>query len=105
MRPKFSYYRSESHLRNVAALDCQYCGAPGPSQASHSNKAAHGKGRGIKASDKFTAALCPTCHRMVDESYSMTQEQRDAMWFVAHVKTQNALVGRGQWPAGLTAED
>ena len=104
-RPKFEYFRSEAHLRNVAALDCQSCGAPGPSQAAHSNKSAHGKGRSIKASDEFTAALCPACHRMVDESYSLTQEERDRKWFMAYQRTILELERRGLWPAQLTKKD
>jgi hypothetical protein len=105
MRPKFDYFRSEAHLRNVAALDCQACGAPGPSQAAHSNKAIHGKGRSIKASDKFTAALCPVCHRMVDESYSLTQAERDRIWYEAFRKTRIELAKNDLWPAGLTEGD
>ena len=101
MRPKFNYFRSEKHLRNVAALDCQHCGAPGPSQASHSNKAEHGKGRSIKASDEYTAALCPTCHRLVDESYSLSQEERDTIWRRARASTKLELITKGQWPKGL----
>jgi hypothetical protein len=104
IRPKFHYFRSESHLRNVAALDCQACGAPGPSQAAHSNKSAHGKGRSIKASDEWTAALCPRCHDMVDAGYSLSKESRDALWNAAHVRTRFALEKAGKWP-NLTPKD
>lgn len=96
-RAKFPYYRSEKHLRNVAALDCQSCGRGGPSQAAHSNRAEHGKGRSIKASDIYTAALCPTCHTEVD-SGKLTREQREAIWHSAWVNTRSVLVGNGQWP-------
>ena len=101
MRPKFAYFRSEKHRRTVAALDCQHCGAAGPSQAAHSNLAAHGKGRAIKASDEYLAALCPRCHTMVDESYTLTQEQRNAIWAQAYLSTRKALHIAGQWPAEL----
>ena len=91
MRPKFTYLRSKSRRMAVAALDCQLCGAAGPSQCAHSNQAIHGKGRGIKASDAFCAALCPRCHSMIDSSYSLSGEERTAMWDEAYRKTEAAL--------------
>ena len=103
MRAKFGYYRSKTHLRNVAALDCQSCGRGGPSQAAHSNSAAHGKGKAIKASDQYTAALCPVCHQVVDSSNTLTREQREAIWHAAFRNTRSILVGNGQWPEGVTA--
>ena len=96
-RPKFAYFRSQQHLRNVAALPCQSCGAHG-SQAAHSNEARHGKGRSVKASDEFTAALCPRCHSAVDASYHLTRLQRQQMWQDAHERTKAALQALGQWP-------
>ena len=100
MRPKFTYLRSKSHRMAVAALDCQLCGKAGPSQCSHSNQAIHGKGRGIKASDIYTAALCPRCHEMVDSSYLLTGEERQALWDQAYQKTQVAL---GVFPSTASA--
>ncbi len=91
MRPKFTYLRSKSHRMAVASLDCQLCGAAGPSQCSHSNQAVHGKGRSIKASDEFTAALCPRCHEMVDSSYSLSGEARESLWNKAYRNTLKAL--------------
>ena len=96
-RPKFAYYRSVAHLRNVASLPCQCCGAHG-TQAAHSNESRMGKGRAIKASDEFTAALCPRCHSLADASYSMTRAQREQMWQNAHEKTRAALMLQGLWP-------
>ena len=101
-RAKFPYYRSEKHLRNVAALDCQSCGRGGPSQAAHSNSSRHGKGRSIKASDIYTAALCPRCHTEVD-SGKLTREQREAIWHAAWRNTRSILVGNGLWPEGVLA--
>jgi hypothetical protein len=91
MRPKFTYLRSKSHRMAVAALDCQLCGKAGPSQCSHSNQAIHGHGRGIKASDIFTAALCPRCHERIDSGYSMSREERQELWNTAHARTLEAL--------------
>lgn len=102
MIAKFPYYRSEKHLRNVAALDCQSCGLGGPSQAAHSNSSRHGKGRSIKASDIYTAALCPRCHVEVD-SGKLTREQREAIWHAAWTNTRSILTGNGQWPQGVLA--
>ena len=102
MIAKFPYYRSEKHLRTVAALDCQSCGLGGPSQAAHSNASRHGKGSRIKASDIYTAALCPRCHVEVD-SGRLTREQREAIWHAAWTNTRSILVGQGQWPKGVLA--
>jgi hypothetical protein len=89
-RAKFPYFRSRAHLMAVASLDCQLCGKGGPSQAAHSNQAIHGKGRSIKASDEFTAALCPRCHAEVD-SGMLTREQRAQLWDLAYQRTLAAL--------------
>ena len=91
MRPKTEYVRDESRRRAVAALPCMHCGIEGSTQAAHSNKATHGKGRGIKASDQYLAALCVRCHQLVDSSYRLTRAERDAIWEAAHRKTNEAL--------------
>lgn len=91
MRPKTEYIRDEARRRAVAALQCMHCGIEGQTQASHSNKAMHGKGRGIKSSDRYLAALCVRCHTMVDSSYRLTRAERDAIWEAAHQKTNAAL--------------
>jgi hypothetical protein len=75
----------------VAALDCMLCGKGGPSQCSHSNQAIHGHARSIKASDEFVAALCPTCHSMIDSSYRLSGEERQELWNLAHERTCKAL--------------
>ena len=89
--PKFTYLRSKTLLRKVAALPCQICHAGAPSQASHSNQAIHGKGRGIKASDEFTAALCPSCHYEIDQGKKLSREEKLAWWEQAYENTQKAL--------------
>ena len=83
MRQKFQYWRSRKHLQNVATLPCQHCGLDGQTQAAHSNMAVHGKGRGIKASDVFAAALCFACHHDLDAGHSLTKEQKQKMFFDA----------------------
>ena len=89
--PKFQYLRSKAHLKRVAALPCQICFAPAPSQASHSNQAIHGKGRGIKASDEFTAALCPSCHYEIDQGKNLDRDARFAWWEEAYQRTKKLL--------------
>lgn len=89
--PKFKYMRSQAHLRRVADLPCQICGAGAPSQASHSNQAIHGKGRGIKASDEFTAALCPSCHYEIDQGNKLNKEEKLAWWEHAFEATKALL--------------
>ena len=98
MIPKFNYFRSKAHLKNVASLPCQNCYIEGETQAAHSNWAEHGKGRGIKATDEFTAALCQKCHTELDQGRMLTKDQRKQMWVVAHYKTVRKLVMLGLWP-------
>jgi len=101
MIPKFSYFRSKAHLKNVASLACQNCGIEGQTQAAHSNWAEHGKGRGIKASDEYTAALCQTCHMELDSGARLSKEQRRSLWQMAYQKTVNRLKANGKWPKEL----
>jgi len=56
--------------------------------------AIHGKGRGIKASDEFTVALCFECHQALDAGYLMTKEQKQAMWWNAFRNTWLELLDR-----------
>ena len=98
--PKFPYFRSQTHLRNVASLACQWCGLDDGCQAAHSNHAHHGKGRGIKASDEYTAALCQICHHMVDQS-KLSRQERDDIWQTAHMRTYKKLKGLGLWPLDI----
>jgi hypothetical protein len=94
MRAKFKYWRSKQHLKNVASLPCQHCGLEGKTQAAHSNMAQHGKGRGIKASDEFVAALCFACHHDLDAGYGLSKEEKQAMWWNAFRNTWLELLER-----------
>ena len=38
---------------------------------------------------------------MVDQSYRLSREEREAMWQAAHIKTIRELVRRLQWPVGV----
>lgn len=102
---KFQYVRSRKLLKAVASLPCQHCGRDGMTQAAHSNEAVHGKGRGIKASDVYTAALCFECHSELDQGKRWTREERQTVWRTAWVKTVTALVKLGMWPMDVPIPD
>ena len=75
----------------MASLPCQLCGLDGQTQAAHSNQSKHGKGRGIKASDEFTAALCQTCHQKIDQGSDLEKQTRIDLWEFAYKNTLEAL--------------
>jgi hypothetical protein len=56
--------------------------------------ATHGKGRSIKASDNFSAALCFTCHHNLDAGHDLTKEQKQKMFLNALKKTWSELAAR-----------
>ena len=65
-RAKFKYIRSPALLKACREIPCQHCGIEdGTVVAAHSNESRHGKGRGIKASDIYIAALCAKCQEQV----------------------------------------
>lgn len=94
MRAKFKYWRSKKHLQNVASLPCQNCGLEGQTQAAHSNMATHGKGRSIRSSDQFTAALCFACHHELDAGHNLTKAQKQKMFIDALNSTWYELMKR-----------
>lgn len=102
---KFNYFRSKSHLKNVASLPCQICFSEGKSQAAHSNQLIHGKGRGIKASDEYTASLCYECHFLLDQGKGFSKQERINLWQNAHERTVQCLVEQGLWPINIPLPD
>jgi len=91
MFPKRKYLRDKKRLEACRALPCQHCGAEdGTVVAAHSNEGVHGKGRGIKASDEFVAALCFICHANLDQG-KMSKDEKSQMWHNAHIKTKEML--------------
>ena len=105
MYPKTEYIRSKKLLRLVASLRCQHCGNSEGVQAAHANWSEFGKGRGIKASDIYTAALCQGCHTAIDSGKDLTREQRKEMWLNAHRKTIETLVMNKEWIYGIPLPD
>jgi len=98
--PKFRYIRSKALLKAVASLPCQLCGHLW-TQAAHSNQAIHGKGRGIKASDIYTAALCQHHHYEIDQGKELSKQDRIDAWNYAHQKTVAELLERNMWPKNI----
>ena len=80
---------------HVASLDCQHCGRSGPSQVSHSNSSADGKGMGMKALPWRVASLCPECHVAIDSGKDMSKQKRREAWDAAHRATLGELFARG----------
>ncbi len=104
-RPKHPYTRSPALLKACRELPCQHCGKQdGTVVAAHSNQAAHGKGRAIKACDSRVAALCQWCHSQCDQGQSSRAENR-ALWWAAHTKTVCALLRAGAWPRDVPIPD
>lgn len=99
MFPKQTYIRNQKLLKLVANLDCQCCGMDNGVQAAHSNWAEWGgKGKSLKASDEFVAALCLKCHYEIDQGAHLSKDERKDMWLKAHQRTVNKLVENNQWP-------
>jgi hypothetical protein len=82
--PKDEPLRSEAYRRFVAGFPCFACAIKGHSQAAHSNSPIHGKGKGLKADDRYLFPLCCAmpgrmgCHERHDLGVDMTREERRA---------------------------
>ncbi|MCL5767372.1 hypothetical protein [Acinetobacter sp. ANC5681] len=82
--------RDAKRLAAIRKLPCVKCGG-GPSQAAHSNFGEHGKGKGIKADDKYTIPLCHACHVVFDQYRDMGREE-SRVWFAKMLeKTERML--------------
>ena len=81
-----------NRLNLIRTLSCCQCYAPPPSQAAHSNWHEHGKGKGIKADDRYTISLCRDCHQKFD-TYGLGMDgQQSKAWFLKMLdKTNRAL--------------
>lgn len=98
LKPKFSYVRDKRILEFCRTVPCQSCGIQdGTVVAAHSNQSIHGKGRSIKASDQFVAALCYSCHYEVDQGRA-SKEGKLLIWNTAHERTKALLKQAELWP-------
>ena len=89
---KQEMHKSEKWRRAVADLDCVACGSSG-TQAAHRNE---GKGMGMKVDDCLTAALCPDCHRAIDQGKLLNREERRSLMDSYILKTLVQLARRGR---------
>lgn len=73
--------RDAKRLSAIRLLPCVECGASPRSQAAHSNFGIHGKGKALKADDKYTIPLCHECHSSLDQNLSQQTRQQQLDWF------------------------
>lgn len=73
--------RNPKRLAAIRLLPCVECGADAPSQAAHSNFGIHGKGRSIKAHDKYTIPLCDADHKRFDQMLMGMDRNQSLEWF------------------------
>lgn len=87
-----SQMRDSKRLAAIRQLPCCECGKPAPSEAAHSNFSVHGKGRGIKADDKYTISLCSVCHAALDQ-YRLDMDRHESLeWFEQKLKYVNEVL-------------
>jgi hypothetical protein len=101
-QPKFAYVRSPALMRAYRTLRCARCLVDdGTICGAHSNWAVHGKGKGIKATDIRCASLCSECHLDIDQGSRLSEAERKAEWWNAHIQTVHWLLRQGAWPHGV----
>ena len=84
--------RDKQRLELIRSLPCCQCGASPRSQAAHSNFGIHGKGKGIKADDRYTIPLCHKCHADLDQ-YNMGMNREQSLeWFMQKWRETNRLL-------------
>ena len=72
-------------------FSCVECGRR-PVDIAHSNFSEHGKGKGIKADDSYTVALCRGCHQKFDNfAMGLSREQAKTKFANWLIKTNMAL--------------
>ena len=84
--------RDNDRLKAIRKMICCECGADAPSQAAHSNFMCHGKGRGIKADDRYTLPLCHKCHADLDQNLSQQTRQQQLDWFNRKLEFVNEVL-------------
>ena len=84
--------RDNERLKVIRKMICCECGADAPSQAAHSNFGIHGKGKGVKADDRYTIPLCYECHANLDQNLSQQTRQQQLDWFLKKLKFINGVL-------------
>jgi hypothetical protein len=102
-RPKQNAVRSEAYRRLVASMPCKACGIQDYSQAAHT----HQGGKGIKADDRDTFALCcpregvEGCHADFDQYRMFPKHTARIVGAAWAADTRRAIKAAGKWPAKL----
>ena len=82
---------SNKRFEALRQFSCVECGRR-PVDIAHSNFSEHGKGKGIKADDSYTVALCRGCHQKFDSfTMGLSREQAKAKFANWLSKTNMAL--------------
>ena len=82
---------SNKRFEALRGLPCCRCGGS-PCDVAHANWQEMGKGKGIKADDSYTVALCRGCHQKFDSfTMGLSREQAKAKFANWLSKTNMAL--------------
>lgn len=81
---------NNQRLKALRQFGCVECGRR-PVDIAHSNFSEHGKGKGIKADDSYTVALCRVCHSDFDLFVNLNREQARTKFADWLTKTNMAL--------------
>lgn len=106
--PKERPVRSEAYRRAVASLPCALCGIEGYSNACHGDA---GKGLSIKSGDLTCWPGCVDrpgvigCHSRIGALAELAREERRAFERRLAISTQDEVLRRGLWPAGLAVPE
>jgi hypothetical protein len=105
--PKANPLECEQYRRLVAARPCSRCRVEGYSQCAHGPTL----GKGIKADDRGTFALCctrpgiPGCHYLFDQYMLGDDQWRRDMAAEWSARTRAEIVAEGNWPVSLPLWD
>ncbi|WP_296193682.1 MULTISPECIES: DUF968 domain-containing protein [unclassified Psychrobacter] len=88
--------RDNKRLEKVRSLPCCVCGMGPRSQAAHSNFSEHGKGRSIKADDKYTIPLCDADHKRFDQMLMGMDRNQSLEWFTEKLESTNETLRRAE---------
>ncbi len=81
---------NNQRFKALRQFGCVECGRR-PVDIAHSNFSEHGKGKGIKADDSYTVALCRICHSDFDLFVNLNREQAKTKFANWLIKTNMAL--------------
>ena len=78
-------------FKALRGLPCCRCGKS-PCDVAHANWQDMGKGKGIKADDRYTISLCRDCHQNFD-TYSLDMDrQQSKEWFLKMLDKTNRVL-------------